>query len=137
MRDEMRLVYNQAGNLQEIVGAWYDITENKRAQEQVKEQAALLDITTDAILVQDFNNQILFWNKSAERLYGWKTPDAMGKNALELLYRETSQLEPIPKKLDENGEWHGELRQVTREGNAILVESRWTLVRDEQNNPDC
>ena len=135
MRDEMRLVYNQAGNLQEIVGAWYDITENKRAQEQVKKQAALLDITTDAILVQDFNNQILFWNKSAERLYGWKTPDAMGKNALELLYRETSQLEPIPKKLDENGEWHGELRQVTREGNAILVESRWTLVRDEQNKP--
>jgi two-component system, cell cycle sensor histidine kinase and response regulator CckA len=128
MRDEMRLVYNQAGNLQEIVGAWYDITENKRAQEQVREQAALLDITTDAILVQDFNHQILFWNKSAERLYGWKTPDAIRKNALELLYRETSQLEPIQKMLDENGEWQGELRQVTRDGKVILV-------RDEQNKP--
>lgn len=135
MRDEMRLVYNQTGNLQEIVGAWYDITENKRAQEQVREQAALLDITTDAILVQDFNNQILFWNKSAERLYGWTTPDAIGKNALELLYRETSQLESIQKTLDENGEWQGELRQVTRDGNLILVESRWTLVRDGKNKP--
>ncbi|HEY9651706.1 MAG TPA: PAS domain S-box protein, partial [Coleofasciculaceae cyanobacterium] len=89
LRDEMKLVYNQAGNLTEIVGAWYDITEKKRAEEQVREQAALLDIATDAILVQDFNNQILFWNKSAERLYGWHEQDVLGKNALELLYQET------------------------------------------------
>lgn len=131
LRDEMKLVYNQAGNLTEIVGAWYDITENKRAEEQVREQAALLDIATDAILVQDFNNQILFWNKSAERLYGWKVEDALGKNALELLYRETAQLELVKKTLKEKGEWQGELRQVTQEGKPIIVESRWTLVRNQ------
>jgi PAS domain S-box-containing protein len=135
MRDEMKLVYNQEGNLHEIVGAWYDITENKRAQEQVREQAALLEITTDAILVQDFNNQILFWNKSAERLYGWKALDALGKNASELLYRETSQLEAAQKTLDEKGEWQGELRQVTKDSGAIIVESRWTLVRDGKDSP--
>lgn len=135
IRDEMKLVYNQQGSLQEIVGAWYDITENKQAQEQVKEQAALLDITTDAILVQDFKNKILFWNKSAERLYGWKTSDVQGKNALNLLYQETEQLEPIWKALDEKGAWQGELRQITKDGKAIIVESSWTVVRETKENP--
>ncbi|HBB33633.1 MAG TPA: hybrid sensor histidine kinase/response regulator [Cyanobacteria bacterium UBA8803] len=135
MRDEMKLVYNQQGNLQEIVGAWYDITENKQAQEQVREQAALLDIATDAILVQDFNHQILFWNKSAERLYGWDIVDAVGKNAVDLLYPETSQLEPVQKNLDEKGEWQGELRQVSKDGKEIIVESRWTLVCAREDRP--
>ncbi len=135
IRDEMKLVYNQEGSLQEIVGAWYDITENKQAQEQVKEQAALLDITTDAILVQDFTNKILFWNKSAERVYGWKTSDILGKNALNLLYQETEQLEPIQKTLDKKGAWQGELRQITKNGKAIIVESSWTVVYDSKDNP--
>ncbi len=135
MRDEMKLVYNQEGNLQEIVGAWYDITEKKRAEEQVREQAALIDIATDAILVQDFDNQILFWNKSAERLYGWKKHDALNKNASKLLYRETFQLEPVQKTLDNKGEWQGELHQVTQEGKEIIVESRWTLVHDGKEKP--
>lgn len=135
LRDEMRLIYNQEGNLQEIVGTWYDITDNKQAQEQVREQAAWLSITTDAILVQDFNKQILFWNKSAERLYGWKREEVIGKNISELLYPETSQLEPVQKTLEKKGEWQGELRQVTHDGNAIIVASRWTLVRDEEGKP--
>ena len=135
IRDEMKLVYNREGSLQEIVGAWYDITENKHAQEQVKEQAALLDITTDAIFVQDFQHQILFWNKSAERVYGWKTSDALGKNALNLLYQDTEQLEPIQKTLREKGAWQGELRQITKDGKTIIVESTWTIVRASNEKP--
>ncbi|HEY9833092.1 MAG TPA: PAS domain S-box protein [Stenomitos sp.] len=132
LRDEMRLIYNPEGNLQEIAGTWYDITDNKQAQEQLREQATWLSITTDAILVQDLSNQILFWNKSAERLYGWKTEEVLGKKVSELLYRDTDQLEPVHHTLEKHGEWQGELRQVTQEGKAIIVASRWTLVRDEE-----
>src|SRR4028118_571806 len=57
------------------------------------EQAALLDITTDAIIVQDLSNHILFWNKGAERVYGWLADEALGKNALEILYKASDQLE--------------------------------------------
>jgi PAS domain S-box-containing protein len=135
LRDEMRLIYNQKGNLQEIVGTWYDITDNKQAQEQLREQATWLSITTDAILVQDFSNQILFWNKSAERLYGWKTEEVLGKKVSELLYRDTDQLEPVHHTLEKKGEWQGELRQVTQDGKPIIVASRWTLVRDEEGKP--
>jgi DNA-binding NtrC family response regulator len=62
--------------------------ERKRAEQKIGEQAALLDIATDAIMVRGLNNQILFWNKGAEQLYGWKALEVLGENADELLYRE-------------------------------------------------
>jgi two-component system, cell cycle sensor histidine kinase and response regulator CckA len=119
--------------------------ERKRAEEEreqtlqkILEQAALLDITTDAILVRDLHNQIRYWNKSAEHLYGWTAQDAIGKNANELLYRRETldQLENSWKTLVEQGSWQSELHQVTQEGKDIIVASRWTLVRDEDGQPE-
>jgi PAS domain S-box-containing protein len=114
-----------------------DISEGKQAEQKIHEQAALLDISTDAILVRELGNQIRFWNKGAEHLYGWKAQEAIGKNADELLYRpETlSQLQNNHKSLVECGSWQGELHQVTKEGKEIIVASRWTLVRDEDGQP--
>jgi PAS domain S-box-containing protein len=54
-----------------LLGVIRDITEQKRAQEQIAEQAALLEKTRDAILVRDLEGKILFWNSGAERIYGW------------------------------------------------------------------
>ena len=110
--------------------------ERKQAEQKIREQAALLDITTDAILVRDRENRILFWNKGAEHMYGWKADDVLGKNANKLLYKETSsQLEVALKTVLEIGEWQGELPQVTKDGKKIIVESCWTLVRDEVKQP--
>jgi PAS domain-containing protein len=48
-----------------------ELNERKQAEEKISEQAALLDVATDAIFVCDLENKILLWNKGAERLYGW------------------------------------------------------------------
>lgn len=112
----------------------HDITERKQAEQKIREQAALLDITTDAIFVRGLDNQILFWNKSAERLYGWVAAEVLGKNANHL-DKETSQIEAALKSITVTGEWKGELNKITKLGDKIIVESRWTLVRDEEGNP--
>jgi|GEM_PF-649198 len=113
-----------------------ELGERKRSEETIREQAALLDITSDAIFVQALDNQILFWNKGAERLYNWQAAEAVGMSANELLDQETSpQLEEIQKTVTKAGSWQGELNQVTKDGKEILVESRWTLMRDEQGQP--
>jgi two-component system, cell cycle sensor histidine kinase and response regulator CckA len=110
--------------------------ERKQAEQKIREQAALLDVATDAIIVRDLENNILFWNKGAERLYGWKAADALSKNANELLYKEISpQLQLALDTILEKGEWQGELYQVTKDGKNIIVESRWTLVQDEAKQP--
>ncbi len=110
--------------------------ERKQAEQKIREQAALLDVATDAIIVRDLENNILFWNKGAERVYGWKAADALGKNANELLYKEIlPQLQVALDTIFEKGEWQGELYQVTNDGKNIIVESRWTLVQDEAKQP--
>lgn len=114
----------------------YDITERKLAEERVRQQAALLDQAQDAILVRDLDQRILFWNKGAERIYGWTAAEAVGKNAFALLFKHLpAQLTTAREVVVEKGEWRGDLRQTTRSGAEITVESRWTLVRDESGDP--
>lgn len=109
--------------------------ERQQTEQKIREQAALLDIATDAILVRSLDNKILFWNKGAERLYGWKAEEVLGKDASELLYKDPPHLQEIDLTLVQKGEWQGELHKITKEGKHIIVQSRWTLVRDDEGKP--
>lgn len=127
---------NAEGKPYQYVAIRSDITERKRAEEQIKEQAALLDQAQDAILVRDLDQNILFWNKGAEKIYGWSAEEVIGKNAGELLFKDRSaQFDAARNAIIQDGEWKGEIHQVRRDGSEIIVESRWTLVRDEQGHP--
>ncbi|AVH64233.1 PAS domain S-box protein [Nostoc sp. 'Peltigera membranacea cyanobiont' N6] len=109
-----------------------DITQQKHAEQKIREQGLLLDVSTEGIIVRNIHNQILFWNQGAERLYGWKAEEVVGNNVLQLLYKDISpQLEDAYLKVINTGEWRGELHQLTKEGRVIIVESRWILIRDD------
>lgn len=115
-----------------------DISDRLQAEAKIREQAALLDITTDAIFVKDLAHRIVYWNKGAERLYGWEAATVLGKNAIELLHRpgeSLPQFAAIETKLFQEGQWQGEFQHITAQGKTAIVESRWTLVRDETGNP--
>jgi two-component system, cell cycle sensor histidine kinase and response regulator CckA len=113
-----------------------DITQQKQAEQKIREQGLLLDVSTEGILVLNIHNQILFWNQGAEHLYGWKAEEVVGKNVLQLLYKDISpQLEDAYLKVMNIGEWRGELEQLTKEGKVIIVESRWILIRDDHGQP--
>jgi PAS domain S-box-containing protein len=134
----LKPVFDRGGKVVMLIPEGRDISDRLQAEEKIREQAALLDITTDAIFVRDLKHRILFWNKGAERLYGWETAVALGKNAIELLYRPGETLPPfatIEKTLFQLGQWQGELQNITSSGKTVIVESRWTLVRDEVGNP--
>ncbi|WP_414568827.1 GAF domain-containing protein [Nostoc sp. CCY 9925] len=122
--------------LQAIANVLATTIERKWAEQKIREQAALLDITSDAIIVRNFQNQILFWNQGAERMYGWEAHEALGKNLEEILCKETSQpMQAALKSVTDGGSWQGELHKVTKDGKQIIVESRWTLMLDEAEQP--
>jgi PAS domain S-box-containing protein len=128
---------NSEGKPYQYVAIRSDITERKRAEEQILEQAALLDQAQDAILVRDLDHNIRFWNKGAEKIYGWTAEEVIGKNVKDLLFKEPSvQFAEARKAVLADGEWQGEIRQTRRDGEEITVESRWTLVRDEKGQPN-
>jgi PAS domain S-box-containing protein len=113
-----------------------EIAERQRGEQKLAEQASLLDLAQDAILVRDMSDRIVFWNHGAQRLYGWTPQEAIGRNAIELLMEARDpEVGEAQHQLIQSGKWIGALRQITKDGHNITVESHWTLVRDANNAP--
>jgi PAS domain S-box-containing protein len=128
-------IIDDNGAIREWVGTNTDISEVKQQERKIRAQAALLDVATDAIVVMGKLQTILFWNKGAEVLYQWQGQEVIGKQAGEVLYKDVSQLAQALDTTIAVGEWQGELNQIGKHGKKIIVQSRWTLVRDEQQQP--
>lgn len=127
---------NNDGKPYQYVAIRHDITKRKMAEQQIRRQAELLDKAQDAISVRNLDDTIIYWNRSAERLFGWTASEVVGKIAKEILYRE------IPQEFDEAeaavravGKWSGELSKVTKDGKEIIVSSRWSLLLGERGQP--
>ncbi len=119
-----------------MLGIVIDITEHKLAEQQIYEQASLLDVTTNAILLQKLDGIITYWNQGAERLYGWTAEEAIGKNIIELLFKEHApEAEAALNNVLSIGKWQGELHKMTKNTQDVIVDSHWTLVQDAKNQP--
>jgi PAS domain S-box-containing protein len=117
------------------VASIVDVSALKTAQEAVRKQAAMLDAAHDAVMTLDPEGTITYWNRGAERLYGWTTHEAEGQNANALLHtRFPESREALWPKLIESGLWEGELINVTRDGVEVTVASSWTLMTDGKDN---
>ena len=94
--------------------------------------AELLELTQDAVLVRDFRTKVMsYWNRGAERLYGWSKAEAIGRVAHELLHtRFPVSLEAVDEALLEHGFWEGNLVHRRRDGSQIVVFSRHAIQRD-------
>jgi PAS domain S-box-containing protein len=113
-----------------------DITERKRAEQQLKKQAELLSLAHDAIIVRDPESRITFWNPGAEMTYGWTAAEAMRKVTHELLQTTfPDPLDQINAILLRTGRWEGELIHTKRDGTRVVVASRQSLRHDEHGAP--
>jgi PAS domain S-box-containing protein len=130
-------VTDASGTVIGSIGTLTDITLLKHHEEQIRQQASLLEITPSAILVRDLEHTIKYWNRGAERLYGWTRDEAVGRNVLELLYtmEELPKFKEAQRRVMQEGQWSGELKHRTRPGKEVFVHSVWTLMRDERGVP--
>jgi PAS domain S-box-containing protein len=101
-----------------------------------RENAELLDLTHDAIFVRNLKAELVFWNKGAERLYGWTKEEVRGKTSHELLHTVFPiPLKEIEEKVYASGNWEGELIHRQRNGEVVIVASRWALRMDSSGKP--
>jgi len=112
-----------------------DITDRKKHEARLRQQADLLDRVAEAIMVRDRDDRITYWNKGAERMYGWTAEEVRGRCAAKLLGSSPVTLRKAEARLAETGEWWGDFCHTTRSGRALTVESHWTLLCDAEGNP--
>ena len=97
-----------------LISVVRDITERKRTEEKMAQQAAFLDKARDAIVAFDLERKILFWNKGAERMYGWTREEVVGRDISELFGTDPEMVKEAREVAIRQGEWRGE-RQHPRE----------------------
>jgi len=138
VHERAEISFDAQGNALESVGTVQDITERKLAEARISEQARLLELAHDAIVVRDMEDRVLYWNQTAERIFGWIAQEAAGRKLNELLPKDafnTLKYEEARKTVLETGNWHGEFATRTKSGQEVILEVRWTLVRDDQGTP--
>jgi PAS domain S-box-containing protein len=108
-----------------------DVTERKRAEESLRQQAGLLDLTP--VFVRDMDSNIILWTRGAERLYGYSNQEAIGRLSHDLLQTQfPAPLQQIEQTLHARGSWEGELAHRTRDGRQVFVHSHWVIHFDIQ-----
>jgi len=120
-----------------VSSAIRDITRQKQEAARLKQQADLLDLTHDTIVVRRLDGTIRFWNHGAEEMYGWGRDEVIGAASHDVLRtRFPSPRADIEAQLLRDGRWEGELVHVRRDGVEILTASRWALRRGAEGVPD-
>ncbi|WP_230467390.1 PAS domain-containing sensor histidine kinase [Lujinxingia vulgaris] len=115
-----------------LIGGINDVTASRQASATIRRQARLIEQTHDAIWVRDFDGIVRFWNPGAERIFGKSRENVVGRALRE---HESNTDTPTLEGLKRRGSWSGVVHRYDRQGNEVILEERWTLLRDEHDEP--
>ncbi|MEG4629433.1 PAS domain S-box protein [Microcoleus sp. AR_TQ3_B6] len=124
------------GNIVGIIATTRDISDRKQAEQKLRQTLEMLDLASDAIIIRDMDDRIIYWNQGAEKLYGWTKAEVVGQyihTFLETFF--PTPLETLLAEFFQQGSWEGELHHTTCDRRHIIVGSRWTLQRDGEGKP--
>ncbi len=130
-KEEVNLLSELANDFSQGIKILRIRKEKEQAEKEMLRQAALLDLSPDAIFVRKLGGTITFWSKGAEKNYGWTKEQAIGQNAYQIL--KTSFFEPyenIISQIKKTGKWSGELLHTNREGKQLTLQSFWQAIFD-------
>ncbi len=129
--DEVKLLTELANDFSRGIEIMRIREENDQAEAELYKQAALLDLTPDAIIVRKLDGTITFWNKGAEKIYGYTSQEAIGKTSHQVFKTIFPQhYERIIEQVKQTGKWSGELIHTAKNGRKVTVQSVWQAIFD-------
>ncbi len=131
LRHSVAVEIDASGVGSRVHGTFQDVTEAREAERQLREQANLLNLTDDAVMVRGLDDTIRFWNRGAEEVYGWTSAEVIGKKSSDFAYVDRSKFAAAKRVLAERGEWSGELDHFCKDGNTVTMSSRWRAMPGE------
>jgi PAS domain S-box-containing protein len=137
VENSLSFLRDQQGNPIGFLAVSKDINERKQAEDRIHYQADLLQNVSDAIIATDRDGRIQMWNRAAERIYGWKADEAIGRIFHDLIQPEYrfQRRDEVIEQLGRTGAWSGELIHILRDGRQIPVQSTITQLKDATGRP--
>ena len=117
-------IMDDQGQYNGTIGVSFDVTEEVIAREQIKLQARLLDSVEEAVIASDFDNKIIYWNKHAEKMYGWTKEEALGKTIITLDNSDSitqAEATHAMQAVQQGNSWSGEFKAKSKNGNVFPV----------------
>ena len=111
-----------------------DVSEATRHRQQIEQQSQMLDRVSDAVSVVDRDDKIIFWNRGAERLFGWSVEEAIGQTASKLFYRGDFDESVALQMAGDGNSWSGELKKLTRSEKTVIVDHRRTRLQTDRGD---
>lgn len=133
--DRGYVIRDDTGRAVRVVGGMADLTERRKTEATVAQQAALIDEARDAIVVLGLDYRVVFWSKGAERLYGWTREAAAGQSLDQLIHFDQARFHEACNAVLTAGHWSGEGQKQARDGSSLTMDCRWTLMRDPHGQP--
>ena len=130
----IRPLKNDRGEVTGAINCFYDITERKRAEAAAMRLAALVRSSRDAVVAKDLNGIITDWNQGAQRIFGYKPKEIIGKSILTLIPREHQFEESDILRRIRRGESIDHFETIRRRRDGRLIEVSLTIspIRDLQ-----
>ncbi|MEO5753361.1 MAG: PAS domain S-box protein, partial [Chthoniobacterales bacterium] len=100
----------------------------QQARQELLHGSELLDLANDAIVISDAAGKVSYWNRGAERMYGWLRAEATGQDVHTLIQTGPPlALAEVERVLREKQHWEGEIRQKHKDGREMVASTGWTL----------
>jgi PAS domain S-box-containing protein len=124
---------DERGRVRGFISMVRDLSERKRAEDSMRFQAHLLDTVEQAVIATDIEGKITYWNRHAEKLYGWSAAEAVGRNILEVTPAENTSAEAseIMSRVAAGETWTGEFDVRRRDGSVFPAQVSDTPIHDE------
>jgi PAS domain S-box-containing protein len=127
---------NNEGNIIGTFGISRDITEQKKAEEQIILLAYALESINDCVSITDLADKVLFLNDSFLKTYGYKKGELEGK-AISIIRSADNPYEIVREILPATirGGWHGELLNRKKDGSEFQVFLSTSVIKNNQGQP--
>jgi PAS domain S-box-containing protein len=131
------VILDEAGQPVRMIGTAQDVTESRRADEELQFQAQVLDQIQAAVIAMDLQGTITHWNPYAEKLYGWQSQEALDKPILSLMVGPTDANlgKEIITRVMAEGSWEGEFTVQRKDGSTFPAFVVDTVIRDQKGHP--
>jgi PAS domain S-box-containing protein len=129
-------VKDQNGNVIGAAKIARDVTQQKRNEQEALKLAAIVESSDDAIVSKDLTGIVTSWNRAAERMFGWKPEEIVGKSILTIIPPELHSDEDLILSKIRRGERieHFETVRMRKDGSRLDVSLTISPVNDHDGN---